>query len=467
MKRLCFTFLMLVFGLLAYAQNISVKEFYCAENDLTARTHGTSVEDQNGYLCALIKVRTTEKGLWTFDVGMLGVTKIEMQNAAHAAEIWVYVPFGVMWISIQHERFGLLDRWRFPCDIAKGCTYVMALETTSGHVPPMPESGQQYLAFQILPANALLEVNDNLWALDASGTAMKQVELGAYTYRVNADGYYSDAGKITVDVSDKPIIVPITLSPISSDLVSSVAPIKKRIISENEEVFIVNGVRFTMKLVEGGTFQMGSSEKKADKDQKPVHDVTLSDYYMGETEVTQALWKAVMGNNPSNREGDYWPVESVSWNDCQEFVRKLNQLTNTDWVFRLPTEAEWEYAARGGQKNSGKIYAGSDYIVDVAWRGFSSTSYYDHTTNAVKGKQPNELGLYDMSGNVWEWCQDWYGEYKDDSVTNPIGPLDGIRRVFRGGSNYSAFKNCRVSYRESNDPGKRFIDVGFRLCLSK
>ena len=146
-------------------------------------------------------------------------------------------------------------------------------------------------------------------------------------------------------------------------------------------------------------------DSEAYGDESPVHSVTLSSYYMGETEVTQALWKAVMGNNPSRFKGDNLPVENVSWNDCQEFIRKLKQKTGKN--FRLPTEAEWEYAARGGKKSNGYKYSGSNNIGSVAW-------YDDNSSNqihAVKGKRLNELGLYDMSGNVWEWCSDWYGQY--------------------------------------------------------
>ena len=233
-------------------------------------------------------------------------------------------------------------------------------------------------------------------------------------------------------------------------------------IMKDEETFTVNGVSFTMKLVEGGTFQMGATAEQgsdADSDEKPVHSVTLSNYYMGETEVTQALWKAVMGNNPSRFKGDNLPVEQVSWNDCQEFIRKLNQKTGKN--FRLPTEAEWEYAARGGKKSKGYKYAGSNNIGSVAWYDDNSGS----KTHEVKGKSPNELGLYDMSGNVWEWCSDWKGSYSSDSQTNPIGASSGSLRVLRGGSWINGARICRVSLRSSFGPGNRGNSGGFRLCL--
>jgi hypothetical protein len=202
------------------AQNISVADFYYAENDLTARTHGTSVEDQNGNLCALIKVRTTERGLWTFDVGMLGVTRTEMQNESHAAEIWVYVPFGVTRITIQHERLGLLDKWKFLCDIAKGCTYVMVLDMDAS-IPPPQGPQQQYLVFQISPADATLEVNDSAWRVENDGNALKSVGFGTYKYRVQSHGYKNEVGMVTVDNLDKPKIVSVVLTPVFSETQSS------------------------------------------------------------------------------------------------------------------------------------------------------------------------------------------------------------------------------------------------------
>jgi formylglycine-generating enzyme required for sulfatase activity len=230
---------------------------------------------------------------------------------------------------------------------------------------------------------------------------------------------------------------------------------------KDEETFTVNGISFTMKLVEGGTFQMGSNDSDAERDEKPVHSVTLSNYCIGETEVTQALWKAVMGNNPSYFKGDNLPVEQVSWNDCQEFIRKLNQKTGKN--FRLPTEAEWEYAARGGSRSNGTKYAGSSSIGSVAWYDDNN----GNKTHAVKGKSPNELGLYDLSGNVWEWCSDWYGSYGSGPQTNPKGPSSGSTRVLRGGCWGIIARHCRVSSRSDFVPGYGTISYGFRLCLSE
>ena len=231
-----------------------------------------------------------------------------------------------------------------------------------------------------------------------------------------------------------------------------------------KKTYTVNGVSFTRVDVEGGTFTMGATNEQgrdAESDEKPTHKVTLSNYSIGETEVTQALWQAVMGSNPSYFTGDLQrPVENVSWYDCQTFISKLNELTGEN--FRLPTEAEWEYAARGGNKSKGYKYSGSNTIGDVAW--YDSNSSY--TTHPVKTKRPNELGIYDMSGNVCEWCSDWYDSsyYSSSPATNPTGPSSGSNRVLRGGSWFS-YAFCRVAYRNNSSPGDGDINYGLRLSL--
>ena len=220
------------------------------------------------------------------------------------------------------------------------------------------------------------------------------------------------------------------------------------------KVYTVNGVSFKMIAVKGGTFQMGS-----DDGYNAVHQVTLSDYYIGETEVTQELWNAVMGSNPSYFYGNMQrPVETVSWNDCQTFISRLNELTGA--TFRLPTEAQWEYAARGGNKSKGYTYSGSNAIDDVAWHWYNS----DRTTHPVKTKAPNELGIYDMSGNVWEWCSDWYGDYSSAAQTDPTGPATGYYRVGRGGSWDNDATYCRVAFRGNSTPTNRFSHLGLRLA---
>lgn len=200
-SRLLLAILFAGFSLALTAQNISVKDFYYAENDLTARYHGTSVEDQNGNVCALIKVETTEKGLWFFDVGALGVTKTEMQNASHPAEIWVYVPFSVTWITIQHERLGKLSQYRFPCSIDKGCTYVMKLITGKVETIVTPSVNTQFLLFTLYPKDALLTVDGEPW-LVTDGTAQKMVDFGQHEYRVEAADFHTEVGRVVVNDPD-------------------------------------------------------------------------------------------------------------------------------------------------------------------------------------------------------------------------------------------------------------------------
>ena len=227
-----------------------------------------------------------------------------------------------------------------------------------------------------------------------------------------------------------------------------------------------NGKTVTFKMIRiaPGTFQMGSNDGY--ESVMPVHSVTLTKaYYMGETEVTQALWQAVMGYKPTSGGsqwtssyglGDDYPAYYISYTDCQEFITKLNSMTGK--TFRMPTEAEWEFAARGGTKSKGYTYAGSNTIGDVAW-------YSSSKTHAVGGKQPNELGLYDMSGNVWEWCADWYGSYTSDSQTNPTGPATGSYLVYRGGCWRGNATGCRTAQRLCDSPGNRYPNLGFRLAL--
>ena len=239
---------------------------------------------------------------------------------------------------------------------------------------------------------------------------------------------------------------------------------KTTVNGEPAERFTVNSVTFTMVAVKGGTFQMGATAEQgndAESDEKPAHSVTLSNYYIGQTEVTQALWQAVMGSNPSNWKGDNLPVEKVSWDDCQQFITKLNQLTGRK--FRLPTEAEWEYAARGGNKSRGYKYAGSNDIGSVAWYEGNSGS----KTHPVGQKQANELGIYDMAGNVYELCQDWYdsGYYGKSPSTNPCNNTSASYRVDRGGSWYNYASFCRVSNRHYYYPDLRNYYLGLRLAL--
>ncbi len=238
-------------------------------------------------------------------------------------------------------------------------------------------------------------------------------------------------------------------------------------LSKNK-IFGNSDFSFKMVFISGWRFNMGQVQENGVFPQisdAPVHQVILDDYYLSDSLVTQEFWTAVMGNNPSHFKHPSSPVESVSYDDCMQFSSRLNAQTGEK--FRLPTEAEWEYAARGGNVSKGYRYSGSNDIESVAWygRGFSGFPY-NRRTCPIKTKAPNELGLYDMSGNVYEWCQDWYGPYPDElSVKNPKGPVTGRYKVARGGYWYNTELYCRVSYRAKFAPSERSSVVGLRLAL--
>ena len=249
-------------------------------------------------------------------------------------------------------------------------------------------------------------------------------------------------------------------------------PAKKTVVSDVSVK--VNGVVFDMIAVRGGTFEMGATSEQAayaSDNESPKHKVTLDDFRIGKYEVTQKQWEAVMGSKVwelRNRlspllqlrgEGDDYPVYYVSLNDCKAFIAKLNSLTGK--TFRLPTEAEWEYVARGGSHPNGKVYGDSDAVDDYAWYEDNS----DNLTHAVGNKAPNSLGVYDMLGNVSEWCSDKYGKYRGGATTNPKGPSSGDDNVVRGGGWASTADNCRVSSRMAVDASVCGDDIGFRLVL--
>lgn len=449
------TTILFFFCALAYAQNISVIDFRLDEMDLTANQQGTTVLDQNGEKCALIKVKTTQTG-FSFDAGSLGISKTLQKTA----EIWVYVPHGVRKLSISHQKFGSLD-YALPMTTQKAKTYIMELKAEK----PLPVNNQR-LTIKCMPKNAVVMI-DGAMADMQNGIGEMVLTLGAHKYVAMANGYYQGEGTVEVKV-DSPARLSIELEakePVLKNSASTGTPTPQSQVSNfNAEVqtFNVNGVTFNMMPVEGGTFIMGATPemRKPFKDELPAHEVTLSSYYMGETEVTQALWLAVMGNNPSKYEGAENPVEKVSWNDCQTFILMLNQATGKK--FRLPTEAEWEFAARGGNKSRHTQYSGSDNIDEVAWYAKSKSN-----THPVKQKKANELGIYDMTGSVWEWCQDWKGSYSSSPQTNPTGPSSGSFRVCRGGSWYYNARICRSSFRNINTPDRRYNDLGLRLALSE
>ena len=295
-----------------------------------------------------------------------------------------------------------------------------------------------------------------------------KVNIGDVTALINlllsGDG---EVGNGVVDVNADGVLNISDVTALINHLLSGTAlePIEVQV-----EEFTVGDVTFYMIPVEGGTFSMGATPEQgndASSREKPVHQVTVSSYYIGETEVTEALWLTVMGTMPSNFTGMQLPVEQVSWEDCQAFIAALNAMTGQQ--FRLPTEAEWEFAARGGNMSMGYKYSGSDNLASVAWYSYNDswdvrgTGYYG--THPVATRNPNELMLYDMSGNVHEWCQDWYGVYDSAAQIDPVGPNTGSTRVYRGGSWYFDEWFCRVSFRNSVSPSYTSYGIGLRLAM--
>ena len=283
----------------------------------------------------------------------------------------------------------------------------------------------------------------------------QEVAFGSHTVRIEHGGKSTEK-ELTVEQGAGDVDFRISLGVLNPRWSSSVTSSQRAVL----ERLVENMVK-----VEGGTFTMGATAeqgKDAYYSEKPAHQVTLSDYYICKYEVTQAEWEAVMGTNPSyfKFKGDNRPVEFVSWDECQEFIKKLNSLTGLN--FSLPTEAQWEYAARGGNRSLGYKYSGSKNLKDVAWYNKNS----GRETHPVGMKQANELGLYDMSGNVWEWCSDWYGSYSSNSQTNPTGAASGSDRVRRGGSYYFGAGYCRVSDRYYNTPDHRSSNLGLRLVVA-
>jgi formylglycine-generating enzyme required for sulfatase activity len=443
MKRLIAFILQTFCVIVMQAQNLAVQSFRMDETDLTANTAGTTVIDQNGNKCALIKVETTLKG-FTFDAGTLGVVKTEN----HVGEVWVYVPEGVKRLSIFHEDYMPIRDYDLGMMLRRARTYVLRLSASQQQAAEEAPTSQ-FVIFQVSPANATIELNGEILPVH-NGSATKMMPFGSYDYRVQAPDYMPQAGKVVVDDPQQPHVVSALLR------------------REGEDRLVtVGSVTFTMIPVKGGTFQMGATKEQtgeARKDEKPVHTVTLDNFQIGETEVSQALWREVMGSNPSTYKGNDLPVTNVTWEDCQEFIKKLNERTGKQ--FRLPTEAEWEFAARGGTSSKGYMFSGSDEVRSVAWHNRDSNRDRHNGPYAIKSKDPNELGIYDMSGNVNEWCQDWFGDYTADPQTNPQGPATGKEHVYRGGSWWYYGMSCRVSRRNSGVKDVRGV-IGLRLAMSK
>mgnify|MGYP002672787274 CR=1 FL=1 len=449
-----------------FAQELTVKSFKLAGSDLTAQTQPR--KDTNNYNCAVVKV------LFVGDI-IDFAGNIVKPVVKYTNETWVYMPQKSRQLKITTKEYlPLMVTFEdYGVDkLESNCTYVLTLVRNT----QQQAQQTQTLSIRYSPTTATVLV-DNKMVKGSNGVAQTTLPVGQHSYIVFCDGYDSEEGTVKLKAST-PSNLQITLSKettatqqssVSQPTVIQQPTVVQQPVAQtpvtNRDIITIpvkDGISIDMVRVEAGTFIMGATPEmeNPNSDEKPTHQVTLTnDYYIGKYEVTQALWQAVMGNNPSYFKGDNLPVGNVSWNDCQDFLIKINSITGKK--FRLPTEAEWEYAARGGKKSRGYQYSGSNNLSDVAW-------YIDNKgsgPHAVGSKQANELGIYDMSGNVLEWCQDWFGDYNSSSRVNPTGVNSGSSCVLRGGAWLINAMYCRSSFRCHYTPNHRDHFLGLRVVL--
>lgn len=441
-----------------FAQKLTVESFKLAPSDLTAHTQPR--KDLNDCNCALIKVGIALDGV-KFDGSIMGkpVQKI--------GEYWVYMPKGVSMLQVLHKNYTPLMINFYDYGIGKvesGETYVLTLKKPN----TIAERQTQKLRIKYSPTTASVLV-DNKFVKGTNGIAETTLTVGQHSYIVACDGYESEEGTVKLKAS-APSTIQITLlkesivdNGISENNNQHIEDINET--TDNDSVAkLLEKLNDDMVYIEAVEFTMGATKEQkgeANSDEKPAHPVVLNCFYLCKYEVTQELWETVMGDNPSHFKGKNLPVENVSWDDCQKFIMKLNELTGKK--YRLPTEAEWEYAARGGSNSMHYKYSGGNYLEYVSWC-FRNSMDKTHTVGMMK---PNELGLYDMSGNVCEWCQDWYGSYGKKTAYYPTGPIKTYNKVFRGGGYDNGDTYCRCSYRNGTAPQNKFKNLGLRLAHSK
>ena len=399
MKKL-YLIILSVFALLntTVAQELTVKSFVLAPTDLTAQTEGR--KDLNGDACALVKIFVVGD---VADVEGNVVKPLVKKNS----QTWAFMTQG-------SKQMQVIAQNALPLMVTFADYGIGKLESNRTYILTLNKMGGA--------SASTLSSSNTLPSSSVSSTSVNSPQVRTTSNSVSVPS----GSVITIPVKD--------------------------------------GVCIEMVKVEAGGFKMGSKQKPEFGDFRtdyPSHRVTLTNnYYIGKYEVTQELWQVVMDSVPSQFKGDNLPVEWVSWDDCQDFISKLNAMTGKH--FRLPTEAEWEYAARGGKKSRGYRYSGSNILGDVAWYRSNSGD----KTHAVGAKQPNELGIYDMTGNVEEWCQDGERRYDGSHQTNPVGN-SFLRRMYRGGSWYSSPSGCGVSSRSSDQSLILYNTLGLRLALSE
>ena len=407
------------------AQELVVKSFEKDIGDITARSETSAKLDGAKEFCAVIKVSIALQGV-KFDTNSI-VSQEYMENQG---EYWVYVSPGTEDLYVSHPQYKTLSV-DFPEILEGKMTYRLVIERNDVNLP----TAEVQIESNVEGAEVFID--------DISfGVTPCTVELtnGEHNLVLRKKGYNEEKTKIEVKVGDgikqRPVFVQMY----------------------QEGTFSYKGISYEMINVQGGSFYMGSPEKPSGSFsyEHPIHEVNVKSFSIGRTEVTQALWKAIMGNNPSTVQGDNLPVNNISWEDCQAFITKLNEITGKS--FRLPTEAEWEYAAKGGNHQEGTNFAGSNSLSQVSRQG---------NLYPVASLKPNTLGIHDMSGNVSEWCQDWLGRYEARKVFNPKGAERGVQRIHRGGGFDMEENFHKVYTRNYSRPKEVKASIGLRLVTDK
>ena len=469
-KLIAIILLLLIVGRVE-GQDLAVKYFTLVPSDLSVQIQPR--KDLNGKNCALVKVGIGLQGV-QFEGNIMG------EIANKVGEYWVYMPRGCRMLKVKHPNCSpiMVTFANFGIEkLESNRTYQLTLKVSN--VPQTVQ--QQTLTIRYSPSSAMVLIDSKL-IKGSNGIVKTTLPIGQHSYMVICDGYESEEGTVKLKGSspsnlqvalNKEILstgknestftkeeqqtaqTDVTSLGESTSIQNIAHQINSTTSSFTEEritIPIKEGVCIEMVKVEKGTISFGKGIKGITKFVANVSN----DYYIGKFEVTQALWQAVMGSNPAKNKGDNLPVEKVTWTECQDFIKKLNELTGKN--FRLPTALEWVYAARGGSKSRGYKYSGSNKLSEVAW--FDSNS--KDKTHPVGTKMPNELGLYDMSGNVWEWCQDLGKSTKKSSKS-----LHGASRILCGGSWSDNAKYCTSLYLDEKPEGFYSIYTGMRLALSE